>query len=262
MEDNLFDKIREMTGKFPERFNILEEQIDVKIQMEYFKFSRKLKKEKNSTPIDIDTINDIDFSTLSSTEQKTYLVKIAGIDDPKAFRFLEDFVKMASPDIKDWAILALQESKMLLESTLLNENQIFISTGLGGKGNMLRYFIVLIGEGIEEFAEFQQKIISSEFEFALKNNHCELEKIEFQENYTTILALIPFDIPFQKIFRTTLEECNQFGSFLKPNFLVTNVKPLTLTEIKDFVEKNELPDKDEYDRLDFDQIDEQDDDEE
>jgi len=43
MEDNLFDKLKEMTGKFPEKFSILEQQIDIKVQMEYFKYSKKAK---------------------------------------------------------------------------------------------------------------------------------------------------------------------------------------------------------------------------
>ncbi len=40
-------------------------------------------------------------------------------------------------------MLAFQENKMLLESSLLDENQILISTGLGGKGMKLRYFTVM-----------------------------------------------------------------------------------------------------------------------
>jgi hypothetical protein len=253
MEDNIFDKLRDLTGKFPEKLNILEEQIDIKVQMEYFKFSKKLKSNKNEPlHIDADNIPNIDLEIHSPAEIKEILITLAGIDDARAYRFIEEYVKVATVPLKDWAILALQESKMLLESSLLDENQIFISTGLGGKGNMLRYFVVIIGEGIDEFEAFQRKMVASEFEFALKKNNCELEKIEFQEKFATLMALIPFDVPFQKVIRQTLEECNQYGNFIKPNFLVTNVKPLTLKEIKEFVTKNELPDKGEYNELELD----------
>lgn len=255
MDENIFDKLREMSGKFPEKLNILEEQIDVKIQMEYFKFSGKIKKNKtDENSIDIEAIPTLENDELSLDDKKTILVKLAGIDDPKAFRYLEEYAKIAPDVLKDWSVLALQESKMLLESSLLNENQIFISTGLGGKGNMLRYFMVLIGENISEFVDFQQKIVNSEFEFSFKKNNCELEKIEFHDNYATLLALIPFEVAFQKVLRTTIEECNQYGNFIKSNFLVTNVKELTLKEIKDFVEKNELPDREGYNDLKIDPI--------
>jgi len=259
MDENIFDKLQEMSGKFPERLNILEEQIDVKLQMEYFKFSRNLKKKiKKDSSESNDNLPDLNAEDLSIEDKKALLVRLAGIDKPEAYRLIEEYLKSAPTELKDWTILALQESKMLLESSLLNENQVFISTGLGGKGNMLRYFIVLIGENIPKFEEFQQKIIASEFEFSLKKNNCELENIEFQENYATMKALIPFTVPFQNVFRSAVEECNQFGNFLKPNFLVTNVKTLSLQEIKDFVEKNEMPDKETYDELSFDPIDDDD----
>lgn len=254
MEDNIFDKLREATGKLPDKLNILEEQIDVKVQMEFFKYLKKDKKNQSKEePIDVDNIPELNLDELTIDDKKEILVQLAGIDDAKAFRSIEEFFKNAPVELKDWATLALQQSKMLLESSLLDESQVYISTGLGGKGNMLRYFVVLIGEGIDEFENFQQKIVSSEFEYALKKNNCELESIEFQENFTTFMALIPFEVAFQNIFRLALEECNQYGSFLKPNFMVTNVKALSIQEIKDFVEKSEHPIKGD---LEFDELDE------
>jgi len=251
MEDNLFDKLREMSGKYPEKLNILEEQIDVKLQLEYFRFSKKIKEALKNEKWTVDQLPDIENQELLLEQQKEILVKLASTDDPKAYRILEEFVKSGNPELHEWGVLALQESKMLLESTLLNENQIFISTGLGGKGNMLRYFVVLIGEGIDEFAEFQQKMVTSEFGFALDKNKSQLEKIEFQERFVTLTTLIPFEVSFQQVLRTALEECNQYGNFLKSNFLVTNVKALSLDEIKDFVDHDKIPDSENYDQIDF-----------
>lgn len=261
MEDNIFDKLREVTGNMSDRLNILEEQIDVKVQLEYFKLSKKIKKEQSKEEsIDINNLPKLNTDEFSIEEKKNILIQLAGIDDPKAFRCIEEYLKNTSKELKDWTTLALQESKMLLESSLLDENQIYISTGLGGKGNMLRYFVVLIGEEIDEFADFQQKMISSEFEYALNKNECELENIEFQERFATFMALIPFDVPFQNIFRSALEECNQYGSFLKQNFMVTNVKALSIQEIHDFVDKSELEAKDDLD-FEFDDFNEIDDEE-
>ncbi|MBI9067393.1 MAG: hypothetical protein JEZ09_08885 [Salinivirgaceae bacterium] len=251
MDENIFDKLQEMGGKMPDKFNILEEQIDVNIQLEYFKQSKKTKKKlpKNFK------IEDIELGQLENSEtdiktKKEIIIKIASIDDPKSYRILEELVKKKDADLHEWCVMALQENKMLLESSLLNENQVFISTGLGGKGTSLRYFVVLIGENISEFAEFQQKIVSSEFEYALKQNNSELENITFEENYVSINVLIPYDVPIQKVFRSAVQECNQYGGFIKKNFLVTNVKTLSIDEIKDFVEKNKLP-KDTAPEIDF-----------
>ena len=127
MDDNIFDKLREMGGKFPEKFNILEEQIDVKVQLDYFKQSKKIKK---TLPKDI-SLENIDLDILSNPEstiddKKQLLIELASIDDPKAYRLLEDISKNKESDVFEWSVLALQESKMLLESSLLDENQIFI----------------------------------------------------------------------------------------------------------------------------------------
>jgi hypothetical protein len=242
MDENFFDKLREMTGKHPERLTILEHQIDVKLQMEYFKYSRKLKKGiKDDADRIIDQMPDLYIPELTNDVRREILCKLASIDNPRAFRIIEQYVKDAPPEMHDWAVLAMQESKMLIESNLLEENQIFISTGLGGKGNMLRYFIVLIGDNLAEFDDLQKGLIRSEFDFGLRNNKSVLEWVEFDEKFATMMALIPFDVPFQSIFRSALDECNQFGQFLLPNFLVTNVKALTIAEIKEFLEKNDLP---------------------
>jgi hypothetical protein len=239
MEENLFDKLREMSGKSFERLNILEEQIDVKLQMEYFKYSQKFKKgHKSLDELEVTQVEDLNQPDLTLAKKKEILVKLASIDDPKAYRIIEEFSKTDDPSIHDWAILALQESKMLLESSLLDESQIFISTGLGGRGNMLRYFIVLIGDDISEFSGFQQKMVNSEFEFAMQKSNAELEMIYFEEQYVSMKALIPFDVPLQQLFKQTIEECNQYGNFLKSNFIITNVKELTILEIKDFINKS------------------------
>ncbi len=256
MDENIFDKLRQLNGKFPEKLNILEQQIDVKLQMDYFKYTRKYKKQNPGyASVNFDELPDLNDPALTIEAKKEQLVKLASLDNAKAYRAIESFVENNDPELNNWAILALQESKMLIESNLLQENQIFISTGLGGKGNALRYFIVLIGNNITDFSDFQKNMIQSEFEFALKNNKSELESITFEESFALMLALIPFEIPFQKVFRVAVEECNQFGGFLKPNFLVTNVKTLSVTEIKEFLDKNDAPPTESIDDIEFDQID-------
>lgn len=238
MDDNIFDKLKDLTGNLPDKLNILEEQIDINVQMEYFEYSKKIKKEDT---IELKDIPNLSNTKLDINDKKRIIVQLSNIDDPKAFNRIKTFLKKAPKELKDWTILALQESRMLLESSLLDENQIYISTGLGGKNNKLRYFIVLIGNNLNEFEDFQKKIILSEFELALKNSNGELEKIIFNKTFATFTALIPFDISLPKLFKSTITECNQYGNFLKQNFIVTNVKVLSTKEIKEFIKKNELP---------------------
>ena len=262
-QENIYEKIQEIIGNLPGNFSILEEQIDIETQMEYFEFSKSDKKEINAEEI-LKRKNELFSEDISLEDKKTLLVQLASIDNVEAYRIIEKFVKKADidnayasrpsttfgtgqavqdrtsikNDIHKWAVLALQESRMLLESSLLDENQVFISTGLGGKGSKLRYFIVLLSNTNKEFSEVQRKIIKSEFEFILKNYDAEVEKINFAHNFSTILCLIPLNISIQNVFEEIIKECNQYGNFLKSNFIVTNVKILSVKEISEFLEKN------------------------
>jgi len=176
----------------------------------------------------------------SEDQKKKLFAKLASIENVEAYRFIENYLKEGHLEIRNWAILALQESRMLLESKLLDENQVFISTGLGGRDSKLRYFVVLIRRDSGRFTELQQKIIKNEFEICLKNYNAEIENLSYLENFATLLVMIPLRVPLKDVFREAIQECNQYGDFLKSNFIVTNVRELGMDEIEDFLKKQEL----------------------
>jgi len=237
--DNIYDKIQEIFGTIPGNFSILEEQIDINLQMEYFEFSRNYKKDNN--PKEIIKKKDFIFrDNLSTEDKKTLLVQLASLDNVEAYRTIEKYLKNPDNELYEWAILAFQESRMLLESKFLDENQVFISTGLGGKGSKLRYFLVLISNTGESFTEVQKKVIKNEFEITLKKYNAEIEKVNFAESFSTVLIVVPLKVSIKDTFKEAINECNQFGNFLKPNFIVTNVKVLSTKEISDFLEKQKF----------------------
>ncbi len=175
-------------------------------------------------------------------QKKVLLVQLASVDDVGAYRALEKYSKEPDLALKDWAVLSLQESRMVLQSELLDENQVFISTGLGGKGNLLRYHVILLYSMEEMANETQEKIVKNEFSFVLKKFHAELEKINFLEHYASLLLLIPLNIPVNEVIQRAIKDCNEFGDFLQSNFIVTNVKELSHQEIQDYIrrENNKL----------------------
>jgi len=234
--ENILDKITEIFGVVPGTMNILEEQIDIDIQMSYFDSSRKLKKKK--LPDNIIEESDKLFSeTTSLEEKKDMLLLLASLDKVEAFRTIEKFQKTQDELLKDWTTLALKESRMLIESKLMNENQVFISTGLGGKDGKLRYFVIFLGHKITEFSDLHKKIIKNEFDFALAKHNSEIEAYEFFESMATILALVPLSSPVKSVFEDGLLECNNYGNFLNSEFIITNVKKLSFDEIKEFIEQ-------------------------
>ncbi len=232
--ENIYDKIQEIFGESPGTLSILEEKVDIDLQMEYFEYSKKIKKDLDEETV-LAQKHELFNPDWSLEQKKRLFAQLASIENVEAYRSIENYIKQGHPEIRNWAVLALQESRMLLESKLLDENQVFISTGLGGKGSKLRYFVVLIGKEPAEFPDYQRKIIRNEFEFTLKAHRAEIEKMDFMKHYATMLVIVPLRVPLKDMFRDAIRECNQYGDFLQSNFIVTNVRELGLDEIEDFL---------------------------
>lgn len=234
--ENIYDKIQELFGNIPNSFNILEEQIDIDLQMEYFEFSKKNKQEPGDDAMG-QLIRDISNADLPIEVRKKYFVQLASMENVEAYRAIEKYLGEPEEALKDWATLALQESRMLLESRLLDTNQVFISTGLGGRGYKLRYFVVFISEGLVDLNKTQKRVIRAELKEILEKSRSEVEEIDFEGPYSSFYAYIPLNVSINDLFDKVIAECNFYGDFLKQNFIITNVKALTYKEIDDFIKK-------------------------
>ena len=235
--ENLYEKIQEILGGSPGNLKILEQQIDMDLQVEYYKCSRKLRNDVEEQ-VAVDQAKYLNEPGYSIQVKKEILARLATIDKVECYRFIEAYYKLADDSLRDWALLALNESRMLMESKLLGENQVFISTGLGGKEQKLRYFVVLVSRTNMELGSTQKKVISNEFDYILRKYDAELEEISFSEYMATLLLLLPMHYSLKMVFQEAIDECNKYGDFLKDDFIVTNVKTLSFREIKDFLERN------------------------
>ncbi|GAP67982.1 hypothetical protein BA6E_101428 [Bacteroidales bacterium 6E] len=229
-EEFLYKKIQEALESIPENFNILEEQIDVELQIEYFEFARKF---RDDDKVDYYLgLKDGLFDSLSDLDtRKKILVALASSSEVESFRAIEQYLKDPDKELKDWAVLALQESRMLMHSALLDEQQVFISTGLGGKGQKLRYFVVFLNKSGGELSEMQKKLLHDELKYAVDQNDGELEELSSMIDFTTATVIIPIKAPLKELFRGIIDECNQYGDFLKEDMVITNVKKLNPFEI-------------------------------
>lgn len=236
-EENIYKKLQEAISSLPDNFSVLEEQVNVDLQLEYFNYSRDLKDKFSQETIEKHQVDLFDPS-ISVTEKKNILVLLASQERVEAFRTIERYCQNPDPELKDWAILALQESRMVIQSSLMDEQQVYISTGLGGKGQNLRYFVVFIGsESVEAYNETQRRLIKTELEFAIQKIDGVLEEITFEDNLAVAILLLPVKSDLQMVFSSVINECNQYGDFVKQDIIITNVKRMTFAEIKDFINK-------------------------
>jgi hypothetical protein len=237
-EDNIYKRLQDAISTLPKNFSVLEEQVDVELQLEYFNYCRDLRNRLSDKLIS-EHQSDLFDSGISIEEKKNLLVLLASQDRVESFRTIEKFVQNPDPELLAWSILALQESRMLIQSSLMDEQQVYISTGLGGKGQKLRYFTAFIGnDNVEVYTVVQKKVIKTELEIALKNVDGILEELSFYENIAVAILLLPVKSNIQNIFGN-INECNQFGDFVRQDIIITNVKKMSYVEIKNFINRSE-----------------------
>lgn len=243
--ENLYEKIREMLGDSHGSFSVLEHRIDMDLQVEYYECSRKLNAELDEQWA-LDHMQYLKEPGYSKEVKKNILARLATIDRVECYRAIESYLEEADESLRDWALLSLNESRMQIECKLLDENQVFISTGLGGKEKKLRYFVVLISRRRQELTMTQKKVIQNEFELVLKKYEAEMEEIRFSGYLATILLLLPIHHSMKSVFQEAINECNQYGDFLNDHFIVTNVRILSFREIEEFIEQQ--PENKEWDK--------------
>ena len=234
--ENLYEKIQEILGTNPGSLKILEQQIDMDLQMEYYECSRRVREEKDIAWA-MEHMQYLYEPGYSTDVKKEILARLATTGKPESFRALESFLKLGDLSLRHWALLSLNECRMQLESKLMDENQVYISTGLGGKDEKLRYFVVLMSRSKMDLTPTQHMVIKNEFEFILKKFNAELEEINFSGYLATLLLLLPMNYSLKTVFQEAINECNLYGDFLNEDFIVTNVKTLSFQEIEDFLER-------------------------
>jgi hypothetical protein len=240
--DNIYDKIQELLGNIPGNVTILEQQIDADVQLEYYNYAKKLENTFNPEKV-LKNRETIFHHDLTIDDKKQLIVQLASIDSIEAYRTLEKYMHSSHDQLKDWATLALQECRLLLESRLLDKSQVLISTGLGGKGLKLRYFTVLLTSNGKQYSTFERKIVMEEAIFFVKRSKGELEQIHFDKELCTILTIIPLQIPVQSLFDELIRECNQYGDFINTDYIITNVKIIPNNQIRKMIGHTRLKNK-------------------
>ncbi|MBN1598244.1 MAG: hypothetical protein JW894_08115 [Bacteroidales bacterium] len=238
-QESIYDLLSAYLEVGEDSINVLDKQIDSDTQLEYFEYSKNL--DKNIPEKEIIRDKEIIFDKGTSLDQKkNMLVRLASVNDVEAYRTIERFLNKPSNTLSEWAYIALQESRLLLESKFLEENKVLISTGLGGKDDKLRYFIVFFTRNGEPFSELQQRIITCELNYEFRKYEAEIEDLVFEDRFASILTIIPIKVPVQKMFGNIIRECNEIGSFLFEDYIITNVKVLSIDEIKELLAVNSI----------------------
>lgn len=238
-KEDIFSEFRDSFSKIDGRFHILEQRVPVELQMEYFKYSEQIRKERSGlTDIEYDTFVETLNDDETSTEYKRYVLSsLATSRQVRAYRALEEYVNHPSEDVSDWAYMALMESRISLESELSDEKQVYISTGLGGRGEKLRFYMMFPAKENIPFTPLQRQIIEREFAYYLEQDHCEIERITIHDVFVDLIVLVPVRLNIKTVLDKIINECNLYGDFLYDSYTITNVKELTEAEVRVLLDK-------------------------
>ena len=221
--------------------HILEETIPVNEQFAYFNYSKKLREDQSLKDIKSEELISTLFTPdLPIGEKQRCLSLLAGIPDVAAYRAIETYHSSPQePELSNWSAMALLESRIVLNSDLTGEKQIFVSTGLGGHNGKLRYFFVIANRIKEPLNELQCEIIEREFRYQFDSLKIDIEDIRNEGNYFTFLILADLEIDIQKLIDDIVKECNQYGNFISDMVLLTNAKILFREEIERLLQRAE-----------------------
>ena len=244
-EDDILRKYQHSFRNMKGKIHILEQQVPVEEQMRYFRASERWKKNAGGLLPAYDEECNHWFRKLTDQEEiksveekKELLLNLANSKNPVSFRLLKQYVADGpDPEVANWAYLALMEIQIALESDYSEERQIYISTGMGGKGTKLRFYVLLVSAGRKPFESYQRQVIEREFTYAFSQAGWKTETLHVAENYVELLLPIPIAGNIKKVMGDTIRECNEYGHFLSDRYTITNVKPLSEQEIQEILDK-------------------------
>ncbi|MFO8002499.1 MAG: hypothetical protein R6U46_14770 [Marinilabilia sp.] len=217
---------------------IMEREVSLDTQMAYMRMSKEVKSDLQPHIVMSGKYELWDENS-SRESKRRRLAALASLGTPDAIRTLQSYQDQPDKGLEDWTYLALQECKLVFQASMLEHPPMFISTGLGGSGQQLRFFGAFFSEDGSAFEETRQHVISGETEYVFEKFGGKLEFIAFSGQFVTFWGLVPIDVPLNEKMKDVVAESNLLGAGLRNDFVLTNVKKLTFYELGEILTKIE-----------------------
>ncbi|MCT4599617.1 MAG: hypothetical protein N4A32_01800 [Marinifilaceae bacterium] len=231
-----------LVSKDSESVEILQEPIDIIANQEFVKYQKEHKEDLLNSTDNVLKLEDKLYQNETSNSKKKEIIAALSLEgSTKAYRIVEKFLLKQDGELKQWSQIAKQQLKIKVERSLMYKKKVYVSSGLGGKNNLIRLFGVayLKYEKIEnnQYKEFQKQI---EKRFQKLNGI--LEKIDIQEKYFTFKILVPVNTNIDNLLQSMKENFEEYNNLIRDDILITNVKKLSKNEIESHLKTIELID--------------------
>lgn len=232
-QEDPYKKFQQSMEQLHGRLHILNKAIPVEEQSLYFRYSQKVRFDLNEEIVlgKIEALFDPEYEP---EFKKRLLLSLAALDSVEAYRAIEKYNSAPDDYLINWAVLALEESKMNLQKSLSDEEQVFISTGLGGLDDKLRFFVVFFTNNEDELTDFQFDRANKELNYTFEKYNTCVETAVRHRDYFSIKVLFPYKENLKDALNEALNEINQYGDFLRMNILITNIKEFDELEIEQY----------------------------
>jgi hypothetical protein len=115
------------------------------VQLDYLEYSHSFDHGELSDELADNVKSILLNSSTPDLGKKKALCILAHGGCPKAFEILREYSLNSEGELKQWALMALEECRFFLESDLDDEEDyILIQTPMGGVGNKLWFYIMLL----------------------------------------------------------------------------------------------------------------------
>jgi len=229
------EEIQRFIESIPDQFKIMEEKIDFRTQNEYIEYSENFERGELSEKETLQLSEILFRNDIPIEAKKKGLTILAHTGTILAFRQIEKYYNNADKELKQWSALALHECKMFVESELTDVSTGFISSGLGGLNNKLRFYFLILPSGEKGFDKTQNNIVKDEFNIIANKLNSLIETIEYSEGYIEFNVLIPYDVAVGNLIETGIKKCNELGNFVFDYYYVTNQDIPDRGEIKEII---------------------------
>lgn len=125
---------------------------------------------------------------------------------------------------------------MFLENTLSDQSIGFISSGLGGVLDKLRYYFLILPSSGKQFNAIQKYSIKEELNIVSNNLKCIMESVDLSDTYVGVTVLVPMDVAVGTLIEDGIKKCNEEEVFVFENYYVTNQNIPDKAEIIDIIE--------------------------
>ena len=169
--------------------------------------------------------------------KKKLLFLLGEFATPECFQVLKRYIDNEKSTYKDWALLALQELRFHIENELYEEGRDMIMSPVGGKGNMLRYYVVVSKKKGKQFTNEEKDILKQALTRITKRMQSEVEDFKFDKAYVLIKMLTSVDVVSGKVIDTFLDECKDI---LRYHYFMVNTHKPTKKEIAEYLKMNEV----------------------